>query len=65
MSQQSDDLITVVAEREHQELKDAVVRAAKAWRYAQQGKLAARALGDAVDVLMRFETDHGDRLLNG
>lgn len=65
VSEQSDRLITVVAKREYQQLKDTVVRAAKAWRYAEHGELATRTLDDAVDVLMRFETNHGDRLLNG
>lgn len=62
LSEQSDKLITEVAKREYQQLKDAVVRAAKAWRYAVRGPLASQALEDAVDVLMRFETNHRERL---
>lgn len=62
MSEQSDKLITEVAKHEHQQLKDAVVRAVKAWRYAKDGPLAKEALNNAIDVLIRFETSHRERL---
>lgn len=62
MSEQSNKLITEVAKAEHQKLQAAVVRAAKAWRYAQDGKLAREALASSVDVLTKFEDRHRDRL---
>lgn len=62
LSEQSDKLITEAAKYEHQQLKDRVIRAVKAWRYAKDGPLAKDALSNAIDVLIRFETNHRERL---
>lgn len=62
MSEQSDRLITEVAKKEHQQRKEAVIRAAKAWRYAEGKRLAHQALDDAVYALITFEENHKDRL---
>ena len=62
VSEQSDILITEAAKAEHQRLKEFVIRAVKAWRHANDGPLAVDALRNAIDVLVRFETNHRERL---
>jgi hypothetical protein len=62
VSRRSDDLITKVARNEHRQLEKAVIRAVKAWRYAQDGKLARESLKSAIDVLTKFEDRYKDRL---
>lgn len=62
MSAESDMLITEVAKHEYRQLTEAVVRAAKAWHYANHGTLAVRALDDAVVVLNTFEDRHRKRI---
>jgi uncharacterized protein YeaC (DUF1315 family) len=41
-----------------QGLQDKVVRAVKAWRYAEGGELAADALNKSLDALIAFEAEH-------
>ena len=41
-----------------QGIKDTVVRAVKAWRYAEGGELSVDTLNTAVDALIAFEAEH-------